>query len=136
MVFNKQTSPVRSSASEAIIDQGLRAYMLKVYNYMAAGVLLTGFVALLSFKMAAITSAEGQIIGLTSYGNTILNSGLKWVIAFSPLAIVLYMSFGAAKISTSRAQTLFWIFCILMGASLTYLFVIFTGLSITRVFSL
>ena len=52
----------------------------------------------------------------------------------SPLAIVFYMSFGAAKISTSRAQTLFWIFCILMGASLTYLFVIFTGLSITRVF--
>ena len=52
----------------------------------------------------------------------------------SPLAIVIYMSFGAAKISTSKAQTLFWIFCILMGASLTYLFVIFTGLSITRVF--
>ena len=97
MDLNKQ-STVRSSASEAIIDQGLRAHMLRVYNYMAAGVLLTGFVALLSFKMAAITSAEGQIIGLTSYGNTILNSGLKWVIAFSPLAIVLYMSFGAAKI--------------------------------------
>ena len=45
MEFNKQTSTVRSSASEAIIDQGLRAYMLKVYNYMASGVLLTGFVA-------------------------------------------------------------------------------------------
>ena len=134
MEFNKQSSTVRSSASEAIIDQGLRAHMLKVYNYMAAGVLLTGIVALFCFKMAAITSAEGQIIGLTNFGNAILNSGLKWVIMLSPLAIVFYMSFGAAKISTSKAQTLFWIFCILMGASLTYLFVIFTGLSITRVF--
>ena len=46
MEFNKQTSSVRSTTSEAIIDQGLRAYMLKVYNYMASGVLLTGFVAL------------------------------------------------------------------------------------------
>ena len=53
MVFNKQTSSVRSSASEAIIDQGLRNYMLKVYNYMGSGVLLTGFVALAFFKMAA-----------------------------------------------------------------------------------
>ena len=56
MDFNKQTSTVRYSASEAIIDQGLRAYMLKVYNYMASGVLLTGFVALAFFKMAVVTS--------------------------------------------------------------------------------
>ena len=56
MEFNKQTSTVRSSASEAIIDQGLRSYMLKVYNYMASGVLLTGFIALAFFKMAVVTS--------------------------------------------------------------------------------
>ena len=64
MEINKQRSTVRSSASEAIIDQGLRSYMLKVYNYMASGVLLTGFVALFFFKMAVVTSAEGQILGL------------------------------------------------------------------------
>ena len=58
MEINKQRSTVRSSATEAIIDQGLRSYMLKVYNYMASGVLLTGFVALLFFKMAVVTSAE------------------------------------------------------------------------------
>ena len=71
MAFNKQTSTVRSSASDAIIDQGLRSYMLKVYNYMASGVLLTGFIALAFFKMAVVTSSEGQIIGLTDFGNTI-----------------------------------------------------------------
>ena len=65
MEFNKQTSTVRSSASKAIIDQGLRAYMLKVYNYMGSGVLLTGFVALLFFKMAVVTGDGGQIIGRT-----------------------------------------------------------------------
>ena len=61
MEFNKQTATTKSSVSEAIIDQGLRTYMLKVYNYMASGVLLTGFVALLFFKMAVVTGDGGQI---------------------------------------------------------------------------
>ena len=102
MEINKQRSTVRSSATEAIIDQGLRSYMLKVYNYMASGVLLTGFVALLFFKMAVVTSAEGQIIGLTNFGNSIYASGLKWVIMLAP--------------------------------SLSSIFLIYTGASITRVF--
>ena len=65
MEINKQRSTVRSSASEAIIDQGLRSYMLKVYNYMASGVLLTGFVALFFFKMAVVTSAAVSYTHLT-----------------------------------------------------------------------
>ena len=104
MEFNKQTSTVRSSASEAIIDQGLRSYMLKVYNYMASGVLLTGFIALAFFKMAVVTSSEGQIIGLTNFGNTIYASGLKWVIMLAPLAVVFYMSFGIAKMSQLKLK--------------------------------
>ena len=134
MVSNKQTSAVRSSASEAIIDQGLRSYMLKVYNYMASGVLLTGFIALLFFKMSVVTSNEGQIIGLTNFGNSIYASGLKWVIMLAPLAIVFYMSFGIAKMSAAKAQTTFWVFAALMGASLSSIFLIYTGASITRVF--
>ena len=61
MEFNKQTSTVRSSASEAIIDQGLRSYMLKVYNYMASALVLTGFVALLTAKFA-VQSFEPLIL--------------------------------------------------------------------------
>ena len=134
MDLNKQTSTARSSASEAIIDQGLRAHMLKVYNYMASGVLLTGFIALIFFKMAIVTEDGGQIIGLTNFGNTIYNSGLKWVFMLAPLGVVIYMSFGIAKMSASKAQTLFWVFAALMGASLSSIFIIYTGASITRVF--
>ena len=134
MVLNKQTSTVRSSASDAIIDQGLRSYMLKVYNYMASGVLLTGFIALAFFKMAVVTSSEGQIIGLTNFGNSIYASGLKWVIMLAPLAVVFYMSFGIAKMSAAKAQTTFWVFAALMGASLSSIFLMYTGASITRVF--
>ena len=134
MEFNKQTSTVRSSASEAIIDQGLRAYMLKVYNYMASGVLLTGLIALAFFKMAVVTSGTGEIVGLTSFGNSIYASGLKWVIMLAPLAVVFYMSFGIAKMSAAKAQTTFWVFAALMGASLSSIFLMYTGASITRVF--
>ena len=135
MEFNKQSTTVKSSLSEAIIDQGLRSYMLKVYNYMASGVLLTGFVALFLFKLAVVTEpTSGQIIGLTSIGNTIYNSALMWVLMLAPLGIVFYMSFGIAKMSASKAQTVFWIFAALMGASLSSIFLVCTGASITRVF--
>ncbi|MDB9792929.1 Bax inhibitor-1/YccA family protein [Pelagibacteraceae bacterium] len=134
MKFNKQTSTVRSSASEAIIDEGLRAYMLKVYNYMGSGVLLTGVIALMFFKIAVVTSDGGEIIGLTNFGNSIYNSGLKWVIMLAPLAVVFYMSFGIAKMSAAKAQTTFWVFAALMGASLSSIFLMYTGASITRVF--
>jgi uncharacterized protein len=132
--FNKQTSTTRSSTSEAIIDEGLRAYMLKVYNYMGSGVLLTGVIALMFFKMAVVTSDGGEIIGLTNFGNSIYNSGLKWVIMLAPLAVVFYMSFGIAKMSAAKAQSTFWVFAALMGASLSSIFLMYTGASITRVF--
>ena len=98
--------------------------MLEVYNYMASGVLLTGFVALAFFKM--VSSNEGQIIGLTNFGNTIYAFGTKWVITIS-LAVVFYMSFGIGKMSAVKAQTTFWVFAALMGASLSSIFLIYTG---------
>ena len=110
MEFNKQTSATRSSVSEAIIDQGLRAYMLKVYNYMASGVLLTGFIALGFFKMAVVTDGS-QIIGLTSFGNTIYASGLKWVIMLAPLAVVLYELWNFKNVSFKSANNFLDICC-------------------------
>ena len=100
MELNKQNTTTKSSASEAIIDQGLRAYMLKVYNYMASGVLLTGFISLLFFKLSVVTGTAGEITGLTSFGSTIYNSGLKWVIMLAPLGVVFYMSFNIAKMTS------------------------------------
>ncbi|MBL6857548.1 MAG: Bax inhibitor-1/YccA family protein [Pelagibacteraceae bacterium] len=134
MELNRQNTTTKSSATEASIDQGLRAYMLKVYNYMASGVLLTGFIALLFFKLAVVTGASGEITGLTSFGSTIYNSGLKWVIMLAPLGVVFYMSFNIAKMTSAKAQSTFWVFAALMGASLSSIFLMYTGASITRVF--
>ena len=125
----------KASAQEtAAIDEGLRAYMLKVYNYMATGVLLTGIIALLTFKLSVVTNNTGAIVGLTQIGNAIYMSGLKWLVMLAPLGIVFYMSFGINKMSASKAQTTFWIFAALMGLSLSSILLVYTGMSVTRVF--
>ena len=116
-------------AESGAIDQGLRSYMLKIYNYMATGILVTGFVALFLFKFSV--NEDGTLAPL---GNAIYHSPLMWVIAFAPLGIVLWMSFGLAKMSASKAQTLFWVFAGLMGASLSSIFMVYVGASIARVF--
>ena len=138
MDFNKQTSTARSSASEAIIDQGLRAYMLKVYNYMASGVLLTGIISLLVFKFSGgmnITLGPAGFNGLTDpFGELLFNSGFKWLVMLAPLGIVMYLSFGISKMSASKAQSTFWVFAALMGASLASIFIVYTQMSIARVF--
>ena len=138
MEFNKQNIQSRTtSATTHEIDEGLRSYMLKVYNFMASGVLLTGFISLLVFEISGgmeITLGQGGLIGLTAFGQLIFNSGFKWLVMLAPLGIVIYMSFGIAKMSASKAQMTFWIFAALMGASLASIFVVYTQMSIARVF--
>ncbi|MDA7606339.1 Bax inhibitor-1/YccA family protein [Pelagibacteraceae bacterium] len=138
MEFNKQNVTTKSSVSEEIIDQGLRAYMLKVYNYMASGVLLTGVISLLVFKFSGgmnITLGPTGFSGLTNpFGELLFNSGFKWLVMLAPLGIVMYLSFGIAKMSASKAQSTFWVFAALMGASLASIFIVYTQMSIARVF--
>ena len=90
-------------AGAPAIDQGLRAFMLAVYNHMALGVAITGAVALGAFMMA-VNQVDGQIVGLTGFGQLIFQSPLKWVVILSPLAIVLWMSFGQDKMTSSTAR--------------------------------
>ena len=137
MEFNKKGILARAKAvreTAVNVDEGLRTYMLKVYNYKATGILLTGIIALLTFKMSVVTDASGSIVGLTEVGNAIYMSGLKWIVMLAPLGIVFYMSFGITKMSASKAQTTFWIFAALMGLSLSSILLIYTGMSVTRVF--
>ena len=132
MEFNRQNTNVKSSVADShVIDQGLRSYMLKVYNYMGSALLVTGIVALLTFKFAVLSLSPLQF---TPLGNSLYSSGLAWVVMLAPLGVVIYMSFGIAKMSASKAQTVFWIFAALMGISLSSIFVIYTETSITRVF--
>ena len=104
----------RTRATPAI-DAGLRDYMLKVYNYMASGLALTGLVAYMLFQATAVTGPTGDIVGLTSLGVSLYTGPMMWVVALAPLGVVMYMSFGIRNMSASRAQTMFWVFAFLMG---------------------
>lgn len=108
-------------AGRVSYDEGLRKHMLSIYNYMSSGVLLTGIVALLAF-----TSGVAE---------TIFTGGLlRWIVAFSPLLIVLAMSFGANRFSTGALQLMFWAFATVMGLSLSSVFLVYTGGSIATTF--
>ena len=136
MDFNRQNIFQATAAKKTVVwDAGLRSYMLKVYNYMATGVLLTGIIALLSFKTSVVTDPSGAITGFTSFGNALFFSGLKWVVMLAPLGVVFYMSFGINKMSSAKAQTVFWIFAALMGLSLSWILLVYTGASVARAVS-
>ena len=121
-----------AAASAAVLDAGLRAYMLRVYNWMASGLLLTGIVA---YAIANTTLLNlFYPVVMTAYGPHRVASGLAILSMFAPLAFVLVLSFGVNRLSKTAAQTLYWLFCVAMGASLTNIFLQYTGESVTRVF--
>ena len=111
-----------ASQTQVAFDAGLRTYMLKVYNYMASGVLLTGIVAML---FAGSGLAQDVMFG---------GGPLKWLIILSPLAIVFAMSYGQNKFSTFTIQAMFWAFAALMGLSMSTIFLVYTGASIAQTF--
>jgi FtsH-binding integral membrane protein len=108
-------------ASGAVYDEGLRQHMLRIYNYMAIGLVLTGAVAFVVGNTPALYVP-------------IFTTPLKWVVMLAPLAFVLFFSFRMQSMSASSAQMLFWAFCAVMGLSMASIFLVFTGTSIARTF--
>ncbi|MEK1853243.1 MAG: Bax inhibitor-1/YccA family protein [Phyllobacterium sp.] len=133
----------RSSAGlrvDAGIDQGLRSYMLKVYNLMGIGLAVTGLAALALVyltttndpSLAAATLPNGKM--LTSFGVVFFTSPLKWLVMLAPLAAVFFLSFRIENMTVSAAQTTFWVYAALVGASLSSIFLVFTSGSIVQTF--
>jgi uncharacterized protein len=130
--FNRNNAYPQSQAQStaAVYDEGLRAYMLGVYNYMASALALTGLVAYVTANTPALlnlfyaTNAEGQM-GFTLLG---------WVMVFAPLVLVMIFTFKINSMSYGAAKALFWAFAVAMGLSLANIFLLYTGASIARTF--
>ncbi|WP_334198448.1 Bax inhibitor-1/YccA family protein (plasmid) [Sinorhizobium chiapasense] len=121
MYSNQNRFGGMSQASAAALDEGLRQHMLRVYNYMGLGLVVTGLVAF--------------IVGTTpALYVPIFSTPLKWVVMLAPLAFVFFFSFKMHSMSASSAQMIFWAFCAVMGLSLASVFLVFTGASIARTF--
>ena len=131
--LNRNTASGYAHATRAeagYVDEGLRSFLLRVYNYMAIGLAVTGVAA---FGTAAMAVSNGQ---LTSFGYALYASPLKWVVMLAPLGFVFFLSARINSMSVSAAQLTFWAFAALMGLSLSSIFLVFTGESIARVFFL
>jgi hypothetical protein len=126
-------------AEAAVVDEGLRAYMLRIYNYMVIGLAITGFAALGIYMLSvtndpALAVAKVRNIMLTNVGYALFVSPLKWAVILAPLALVFFLSFRIQSMRPSTAQITFWIYAALVGVSLGSIFLIYTHTSIVRVF--
>jgi uncharacterized protein len=125
------------AARAAEIDVGLRAYMIRIYNYMAAGVALTGVVSLIAFQLAggdAIHIAAGGITGVTPFGQAILGGFTPILLMLVTLGMVFFLSFRINTLQPSTALGLFMVYAGLLGLALTSIFVVYTQVSIARTF--
>src|SRR6201989_2394776 len=123
-------------ADAATVDAGLRAYMLRIYNYMSIGLAITGLAAL-GVYMAAVTGDPsaavakfGSNVYLTQFGYAMFVSPLKWLFMLAPLVMVFAISAGINRLAPSTAQIMFWVFSALMGVSLSSIFLVYTHTSI------
>jgi len=134
--FDRNYATLRGVGTDRAVayDQGLRAHMIRVYNYMAGGVALTGVVAWLTYQMAVVTNATGAIVGYTPFGQALFGSPLMWLIVLAPLGFVFFISFRIGHLQASTARLLFFIYAGLVGLSLATIFMAYTTSSITRVF--
>jgi len=116
-----RTYATRGATTAADIDVGLRQYMLRVYNYMTGGLAVTGLIAYFASTSATVMQ-------------TIYGTPLAWVVMLAPLGFVIFFSARLHKMSVGTAQAVFWAFAAAMGLSLSYIFLVYTGASIARVF--
>jgi FtsH-binding integral membrane protein len=126
-------------AEAAVVDEGLRAYMLRIYNYMVLGLAITGLAALGIYMLSVTTDPSLAVVKvrnimLTQVGYTLFVSPLKWVVILAPLALVFFLSFRIQHMRPAAAQLTFWIYAALVGVSLGSIFLIYTHTSIVRVF--
>jgi hypothetical protein len=131
---------VASPTAVGVIDAGLRAYMLRVYNYMLAGLVLTGLTSWATY-MLAVTSDPAQAaarmrngVMLTSVGVALFSGPLMWVLLLGSFGLVLFLSFRIQKMSVSAARASFLGYAALIGVTFGSIFIVYTTSSIAQVF--
>ena len=131
--WGQSAGPATGYASQAQVDQGLRAYMLGVYNYMTVGLAITGVFAL-GLKMVGTVESDTGRMMLTPIGQVLYKGPMHWVIMLAPLAFVLFFSFRIDRMSAASARNLFFAFSAVMGLSLSTILLVYTGNSVARAF--
>ena len=131
--FRTYTGATRAAETAGMLDAGLRAYMLRVYNWMASGLVLTGLVAYAIAATPALLDMFYPVVA-TPRGPMHVPGGLAYIAMFAPLAFILALNFGVNRMSKTTVQAIFWAFCATMGASMTNIFLVYVHSSVVQVF--
>jgi FtsH-binding integral membrane protein len=130
---NVAAFPGARAGQSVAVDAGLRAHMIRVYNYMATAVGLTGVVAWFTFNAAVVTNEAGRL-ALTPFGQTIYGGFTPVILMLATLGLVFFISFRIDRLQYTTALGLFMLYAGLLGVALSSIFLQYTGVSITRVF--
>lgn len=129
--MDRFTNRVQQGTSSKVIDEGLRTYLLTIYNYMAAALVITGITAYFTMNFDPLTRL---MFNFNEFGYMTGYTGIGLLIALAPIGIALYFFYGAGKISVENSKMLLWVYAALTGVSLASLGFIYTGESIARTF--
>jgi uncharacterized protein len=135
--FDRNYSALRGGAADraVAIDAGLRAHMIRVYNYMASGVALTGALAWITYQAAGGDAIQlAGRTGLTPFGHALFETPLMWVLFLAPLGLVFFISFRISSLQAGTARALFFLYAGLLGVSLAPIFMLYVHSSVARVF--
>ncbi len=140
---NVTTAPFEQAIGRAgtvAVDEGLRAYMLRIYNYMVLGLAITGAAALGIYLLSVTTDPTVAALKLrdglmlTAFGKVLFVGPLKWLVILAPLGLVFLLSYSIERMRPAMGQLMFWIYAALVGVSLASIFMVFTHTSVVRVF--
>jgi len=131
---NVAAFPGARAGQSVAVDAGLRAHMIRVYNYMATAVGLTGVVAWFTYNAAVVTNEAGRVVSLTPFGQTIYGGFAPVILMLATLGLVFFISFRIDRLQYTTALGLFMLYAGLLGVALSSIFLAYTGASITRVF--
>jgi FtsH-binding integral membrane protein len=138
--YNNPLARGRAGAVTDVVDAGLRAYMLRVYNYMLVALVVTGLTAYAFYGLSVTTDpslAAAQMrngVMLTQFGATLFGTPLRWLVILAPLGLVFFIGFRIQQMSMAAAQAAFWIFAALIGVSMSTIFMVYASASIAQVF--
>jgi len=138
--YDNRVRGYNPAAATAAVDEGLRAYMLRVYNYMLLGLGLTGATSWFTYVLSVTSNPAASAarlpngVMLTSIGVALFTGPLMWVLLLGSLGLVMFLSFRISRMSVAAAQTSFLAYAALLGVTFGSLFIVYTYSSIAQVF--
>src|SRR5215207_756410 len=131
---NVAAFPGARAGTSVAVDAGLRAHMIRIYNYMSGAVALTGVVAWFTYQASGGDAIGRGLTGLTPFGQMVMGGFTPIILMLATLGLVFFISFRIDRLRYTTALGLFMLYAALLGAALSVIFVQYTGVSITRVF--